>query len=184
MQLSDLIHQRQSVRLYSSRTVSTSDIITCIEAARMAPSASNSQPWYFVIANEPELKNKLAESTITKGIPINKFTFQVPVIIVQVIESPKLITRVAGLIKNRDFPWIDAGIAAEHFCLQATELGLGTCMIGWFDEKRVKKILNIPPSKHVGLLITLGYPEDGYPLRPKIRKPFEQIASFNTYKMK
>lgn len=183
MQFSELILQRQSVRKYSSRPVPTNDILKCMEAARMAPSASNSQPWYFVIANEPEIKNKLAESTITKGIPVNKFTLQAPVIIALVIESPKPITRVARRIKNRDFPWIDAGIAAEHFCLQATELGLGTCMIGWFNEKRVKKILNIPSSKRVGLLITLGYPEDGYLLRQKSRKTIEQIVGFNTYKM-
>jgi nitroreductase len=182
MLFSELILKRQSVRKYSDKTIDIADIQTCIDAARLAPSASNSQPWYFVVANKPDLKNKVAEAAVTKGIPINKFAFQAPVIVALIVETPKPITRFAAWLKKRDFPWIDIGIAAEHFCLQAAELGLGTCMMGWFDEKQVKKVLNIPNSKRVGLLITLGYPADDYPLRQKIRKPMEQISSFNKYK--
>jgi len=84
-------------------------------------------------------------------------------------------------VKKRDWQLIDIGIAAEHFCLQAAEEGLGTCMLGWFDEKKVKEILNIPADKTVGLMISLGYAPDGYPLRVKIRKPLEKITNFNGY---
>lgn len=182
MTFKDLALKRQSVRKYTSKPVDRSLIYECIEAARLAPSASNSQPWHFIIVDEPELKNKIAETTVTTGIPINKFAFEAPVIVAIVVEQPKTITKIASWLKKRDFPWIDIGIAAEHFCLQATELGLGTCMIGWFDEKQVKKMLKIPTSKRVGLLITLGYFPDDYPLRNKVRKSLNEITSLNQYK--
>jgi nitroreductase len=76
---------------------------------------------------------------------------------------------------------MDIGIVADHFCLQAAELGLGTCMLGWFDETRAKTILQIPSQKRILLLITLGYPVNEKP-RKKIRKPISEIYSFNKYK--
>lgn len=177
----NLVKQRQSVRKYLVKEVPRNLIEKCIEAAQLAPSASNSQPWKFVVVDNSETKNIIAEATVTKGIPINKFAFEAPVIVAIVVEPPKTITRIASWLKKRDFPWIDIGIAAEHFCLQATELGLGTCMIGWFDEKKVKETLNIPKHKRVGLLITLGYPPVDYPLRNKIRKPLTTILCYNHY---
>jgi nitroreductase len=182
MTFKDLALKRQSVRKYSPKPVDRLLIYECIEAARLAPSASNSQPWHFIIVDEPELKNKIAETTVTTGIPINKFAFEAPVIVAIVVEQPKTITKIASWLKKRDFPWIDVGIAAEHFCLQATELGLGTCMIGWFDEKQVKNILKIPTNKRVGLLITLGYFPEDYPVRNKVRKSLDEITSHNQYK--
>jgi len=74
---------------------------------------------------------------------------------------------------------IDIGIIAEHICLAAASEGLGSCMIGWFDESKVKKILNIPSSKRVLLIITLGYAAKE--TRTKIRKPIDKIISFNSY---
>jgi nitroreductase len=98
-----------------------------------------------------------------------------------VIEKAKLVSQIGAKIKNREFPLIDIGIAASHFCLQAAELGLGTCMIGWFNEKKIKKLLHIPRHKRIGMLISLGYPEQEYPVRKKIRKPVKDIYNFNTY---
>ena len=92
-----------------------------------------------------------------------------------------MITRIGGRIKNRCFPLIDIGIAAENFCLQAADLGLGTCMLGWFDENSIKKLLNIPRATRIGLLITLGYAAEGYPVRKKGRKNVGEMSSFNGY---
>ncbi len=75
----------------------------------------------------------------------------------------------------------DIGIAAAHLCLQAAELGLGKCMLGWFDEKRIKRLLNVPSGKRIGLLITLGYAAEGYPLRNKARKDVGLMSGFNSY---
>jgi nitroreductase len=181
MNFLDLVQTRQSVRRYSSKPVENDLVIKCLEAGRLAPSASNSQPWRFIVIDEPELRNKVAEATTNKGLPINNFAKQAPVLIVIVIERPTFITRVAGKIKHKDFEWTDLGITAEHICLQATELGLGTCMIGWFNEKRIMELLGVPKNKRIGLVITLGYAIENYVLRKKIRKPDSLMISYNKW---
>ena len=160
--------------------VETVKIERCIEAARLAPSACNSQPWRFIVVDEPTLKNQLADLTADRWLPLNHWTKQAPVHVVIVVEAAKLTSRIGAVVKKRDFPWIDVGIAAEHFCLQAAAQGLGTCMLGWFKEEKVKQLLNIPAAKRVGLLITLGYPADEQ-IRPKIRKPMDEIHCWNRY---
>lgn len=181
MDFSELIKVRQSVRSYSDKAVEKEKIEKCLEAARLAPSASNSQPWKYIVVDEEELKNKVAEATFDKLVKFNKFALQAPVIIVVVLEKPKLVTQMGIEIKKREWPLIDIGISTEHFCLQAAELGLGTCMIGWFNQKRIQKLLNIPKNKTIGLLITLGYAPDDYALRKKIRKEKSEIIGHNKY---
>ena len=181
MTFQELIDQRQSVRKYQDKPVESEKIEKLIEAVHVAPSACNSQPWKLIIVDEAELKNEVARATFSKTISFNKFAIQAPVIAVFVIEKATLIAQIGGSIKNQEYPYYDIGIAAAHFCLQATELGLGTCMIGWFDEKKIQKLLNIPEKRKVGLVITLGYPPDDYKLRKKIRKPVKEICGFNQY---
>lgn len=181
MQFIELVEKRQSDRKYIEKTIPKEQILKIIEAARLAPSASNSQPWTFIVIDDISVKTEIAKTTVTKGLPINKFAFDAAVIIAIVVETPKTITRIAGWLKKRDFPWIDIGIAAEHICLQAAELGIGSCMVGWFDEKKAKKILQLPKSKRIGLLITLGYTPQDYHHRQKTRKPIEQILKYNHY---
>jgi len=179
--LPGLIHKRQSVRRFSSRSIEPEKILQCAEALRLAPSASNSQPWTIIIADNPELVSELAETTYDRYLTFNRFVSQAPVIVAMVIEKTKVITRIGSLIKDRDFQWTDHGIAAAHFCLMATELGLGTCMLGWLNEKKAKQLLGIPRNKRVSMLIAVGYPPEDYPQRKKIRKPFEKIVFFNRY---
>ncbi len=181
MGFNELIKQRQSVRKYQDKAVEQEKIEQLIEAVHIAPSACNSQPWKLIIVNDPELKNKVAKATSSKTVPINKFVSQAPVIAVLVIEKAKLIAQISGKVKDQEYSQYDIGIAAGHFCLQATELGLGTCIIGWFDGKKIQQLLNIPSKRKVGLLITLGYPPEDYRMRKKIRKPVEQICGFNSY---
>ncbi len=177
-----MVNERQSVRKYTDKPVEEEKLLRCLEAARLAPSASNSQPWRFVVVNEPELVQKVARETIGPLSTFNNFVPQAPVIVAIVIEKMKVITQIGASMQDREYPLIDIGIAAEHFCLQATEEGLGTCMLGWFNEKPIKKMLNIPKEKRIGLLITLGYAPDNYQLRVKGRKGFEEVVSFNGYK--
>jgi len=181
MTFQGLINLRQSVRKYRNQSVERAKIEQIIEAVHLAPSACNSQPWKIIIVDEPELKNEVAKATFSNAISFNKFTMQAPVIAVLVIEKAKLIAQIGGSIKNMEYPQIDIGIAAAHFCLQAAELGLGTCMIGWFDEKKIRQLLNIPEKRKIGLVITLGYPPEDYKLRKKIRKPLDEICGFNRY---
>jgi len=181
MELLDLINKRQSVRKYNDQLVEKEKIDNCLEAARLAPSASNSQPWKYIIVDDSKIKDQVAKATFSKAVSFNKFALQAPVLAVLVMEKPKLITQIGGQIKDKEWALVDIGISAEHFCLQATELGLGTCILGWFNENRIKEILRIPDKKSVGLVITLGYPPEDYPLRAKIRKSFSDISSKNKY---
>lgn len=181
MNFLDLVNTRQSVRRYLQKAVEQEKLERCLEAARLAPSASNSQPWTFIAVTDKILKNKVANETYSKVASFNKFAPQAPVLVVLVIEKPKIITRFGMKIKKLDYPLIDIGIAAEHFCLQATEEGLGTCMLGWFNEKPIKKILQIPQHKSIGLIITLGYTPPDYKLRIKTRKSPEKVIRYNQY---
>jgi nitroreductase len=181
MSFIELVKQRQSVRKYSDKPVEKEKIDQCIEAARLAPSACNSQPWTFIVVNNRDLALEVAKATFNPVINFNRFAKQAPVMIVIVIEKPKTITQIGEAVKDREFPLIDLGIAGEHFCLQAHDLGLGTCMIGWFNEKKVKELLNIPEKKRVGFCISLGYPVENYKFRTKIRKQKEQMCRYNSY---
>jgi nitroreductase len=175
-----LVENRYSVRSYRPDPLDIELVEKCLESVRLAPSACNSQPWKFIVVNDPVLKNKLAAETSDRALPLNHFTHQAPVMIAIVAEKGNMTSRLGQVLKDRDFPWLDVGIAAAHFCLQATELGLGTCMIGWFHEKKVKELLGIPLSKRVALLITLGYPVSET-VPPKKRKSLQEIVSFNIY---
>lgn len=182
MDVLQLIRQRHSVRHYQDRPVEPDKLERLIEAVRLAPSACNTQPWKLILVNDPELKNSVAAATFSEVVAFNRFSLQAPVIAVLVVERPPLSEQVGALIKQRDFPLIDIGIAAAQFCLQATELGLGTCMLGWFDERTVKRLLRIPRRTRIGLLITLGYAAENAPPRQKKRKPAEEMSSLNKYR--
>lgn len=180
MDFKDLVLQRESTRKYSDQPVEPEKIEQIMEACRMAPSACNSQPWRFVVATDPAIKDELAQASYGPLLQFNKFAPQAPVIAAIIAEKPKWIASIGGAVKDKDFYLMDIGIVAEHFCLQAADLGLGTCMLGWFDEPRVRKALNVPGKKRVLLLITLGYPAKDT-LRQKIRKPQDQMWGYNTY---
>ena len=181
MDFSRLITHRQSVRSYADRPVAADKLERLVEAVRLAPSASNSQPWRLILVTEPELRDRVGRATFSRLVSFNRFVEQAPVLAVLVIEKPKLLTQIGGRIKDRDFPLIDIGIAAAHFCLQAADLGLGTCMLGWFDEPRIRELLHIPADRRIGLVITLGYAAEGAPLRPKLRKGTAEMSSANRY---
>lgn len=180
MNFIELVNKRYSLRKYKDTAVSKDKIDRCIEAARLAPSACNSQPWKYIIVDEPELKEKLATEAFKGLSDFNHFAFKAPVLVLIVSQRQKMFVKIAGIVKRRDFSLMDIGITAEHFCLQAAEEGLGTCMLGWFNEKRVKKLLAIPKIKRVELIIPLGYADDTDPPE-KIRKTVEEMSSYNQY---
>ena len=181
MNFQELLLKRQSVRRYQNKPVEKEKLDLLIESVRLAPSACNSQPWKLIMVDDPELKGQVAKATFSKTIAFNKFAVEAPVFAIFVLEKAKLIAQIGGSIKNREYPLIDIGIAASQFCLQAAELDLGTCMLGWFNEKKIKQILSIPSKKRIGLVITLGYEPDGYKQRQKIRKGTNDMSGFNGY---
>jgi nitroreductase len=175
----ELILRRQSDRKYSDKPVEDEKLSRIIEAGRMAPSACNAQPWKFIVVTDPGLISKLAEAASAKLIGMNVFVGQAPVLFVIVRENPNFSSRIGGTIKSKDYSHIDVGIASENICLQARAEGLGSCIIGWFDEKQVRSILGIPSSKRVELIITVGYSLSEH--REKKRKSKEVTVSFNKY---
>lgn len=181
MKFHELILKRQSDRSYSNKPIDREIVNRCIDAARLAPSASNSQPWTFIVVDDCELKDKVGRKTFGPLKSFNKFVPAAPVIIVLVLEKPKIITEIGGRIKNKEYPLMDIGIAAEHICLQAAEEGLGSCMLGWFDERAIKSLLNVPENKNIPLLITLGYTPEDYKHRKKIRKSMDKVVRYNSY---
>ena len=177
MDFYELITKRQSERQYDTRPVEAEKIMQCIEAAHMSPSACNAQPWKFIVVDEPELKTHV--SSAIAGIGMSKFAFDAPVIVAIVLEKPNVMSKIGSVLKGKEYTLMDIGIAATHFCLQATDLGLGTCIIGWFDEKKVRKSLQIPKKKRIPLLLTVGYSSDE--LRKKQRKELSAMYSANKY---
>ncbi len=181
MALLDLIKRRKSVRNFLDRPVEREKILMCLEAARLAPSACNSQPWKFIVIDDRQLKNKLGDAAFSGIYSLNSFCKAAPVIVVIISEKPKFLARIGGMFRGTKYYLIDIGIAGEHFVLQAEDLGLGTCWIGWFNERAVKSVLNIPQHKKIDILIALGYCD-----REKLgsehgREPMDKIASFNSY---
>lgn len=177
MDFERLILTRQSDRRYMPDPVSREDVLKCLEAARMAPSACNSQPWKFIVVDDKEKLMEMADAA--EGLGMNKFTRGVPVMVAVVLEKMNATARLGSLLKHKDYSMLDLGMAVEHFCLQAADLGLGTCIMGWFDEKRIARLLGVPRRKRIPLIISLGYPEN--PTRRKVRKPVEEISSWNSY---
>ena len=176
----DMVKTRQSIRAYDSREVEAGKVERCLEAARMAPSASNAQPWKFIVVNDPVIKNALADATQDRILPLNHFTKQAPVHVVIVREKANLSSSLGQFIKDKEYPLMDIGMAAVQFCLQAVEEGLGTCIVGWFNEKKVRKLLSVPRNKRIELIITLGYPASDE-VRLKKRKPREEVVGYNKY---
>lgn len=180
MDFLNLVKKRQSTRRYLNKPVERDKIERCIEAARLAPSATNTQPWKFIVVDNPELREKVANKTFNQIVSFNRFSLQVPVLIVITSNRMNFPNKITQTLKNRELTPIDIGIAAEHICLQAAEEGLGTCFMGWFDEKGVKKLLNIPASKRVELIIAMGYPASDI-IRTKTRKKLHEIMTYNHY---
>ncbi|MEI8344911.1 MAG: nitroreductase family protein [Candidatus Omnitrophota bacterium] len=180
MSFLDLIKTRRSIRQYAARPVSRQVIERCLEAARLAPSACNSQPWEFIVVDEPALKECLAKAAFGGAYSMNQFASKAPVLVAVVTQKSKVFARLGGFFRQVRYNLIDIGIAVEHFVLQAAEDGVGTCWLGWFAEKKAKRVLGITKDKKVDVLLSMGYPEG--PLKEKLRKTMSQISVFNPSK--
>ena len=175
MNFLNLVKKRQSCRKYSDTPVPDDAIARCLEAARLAPSACNSQPWRFIVVKEPQLKEKLAQKAFGGVHGVNSFAKAAPALVVIVTERSTYATQLAGIFRGVQYSLIDLGIVGEHFCLQATEEGLGTCWLGWFDQKGTREVLGLSKNDRVDIIISLGYPqEEGF--KEKKRKNLEEMS--------
>jgi nitroreductase len=174
----ELVRSRRSVRRYLDKPVEREKILACLEAARLAPSAENVQPWRFLVIDDPELKDRFAAAAFSGIYSFSRFAAKAPVLVLMLARPDLLANRIGRQIQEISFYLIDVGIAGEHFALQAEELGLGTCWIGWFNARRTRRFFAIPRPYKVVCLMALGYAE-GKPARERARKTLEEIAWFN-----
>ncbi|MBM3708327.1 MAG: nitroreductase [Actinobacteria bacterium] len=172
----NIIAKRRSIRKYQDKPVERDKIIRIIEAARLAPSASNGQPWRFIVVSDKQLLLKIVKETL--GI-INQWAASAPVIIVGCSVRKNIITHYLGeVISGIKYHILDMGIALEHLVLEAEELELSTCWVGWFNERKIKRILNIPSLWRVISLITVGYKDPDFIPRTRRRYPLEKILIY------
>ncbi|MFQ6108153.1 MAG: nitroreductase family protein [Candidatus Aminicenantales bacterium] len=178
-----LVSQRRSVRRYLDRPVRREKILTCLEAARLAPSADNVQPWRFLVIDDPAMKQRFAREAFSGIYFISRFAAKAPVLILILARLDIIANRIGKQIQGIHYYLIDIGIAGEHIVLQAEELGLGTCWIGWFDVRKTRRFFKIPRKYRIVSLLSLGY-YDRKPSSEKKRRKLEEIVWFNGFKNK
>ena len=174
MNFMEIARVRQSCRSYDEeRAVEPEKIAAMLQAAQLAPSACNGQPYHFTVCRG-ETAKEVAKATA--GLGMNKFATQAPVLIV-VSEKPYVKSAAMGAkVKNNDYRSMDIGIACAYLTAEAAAQGLSTCILGWFDDEKVRKICDL--DHPVRLIITLGYAKDGDPLRKKVRKDISDLVSW------
>mgnify|MGYP003293072662 CR=1 FL=1 len=173
MDFLEIAKQRQSCRSYDeARPVEQEKLDAILEAARLAPSACNGQPYHFTVCRGEAAK---AVAKATQGMGLNKFASQAPILIV-VSEKPYVKSAAFGAkAKGNDYRSIDIGIATAYLTAEATAQGLATCILGWLDDGKIREICGL--DQPIRLVITLGYAAAGDKLREKKRRDIAELVS-------
>lgn len=171
MEFYEVIKSRKSIRKYKSDPIRDEVLTRILDAGRFAPSAKNIQPWKFIIIKDISIKQQLVSACRNQ-----EFIAQAPIVVCAVALEKIAWGRMGGYWSS--YP-VDIAIALEHIILAATAEGLGTCWVGAYDEKEVKRILNIPDHVKVIALTPIGYPDQTPETRP--RKPLSDIISTDRY---
>ena len=179
MSVREIIQQRHTVRRFTDQPVDRDILRQCIEAGRLAPSAENVQPWRYVIIDDPEVKTSLVSNAFSGIYRPTRWAAGAPVLVVMCAKLDVLANRLGKQITGLSYYLIDIGISGEHVVLQAEELGLGSCWIGWFSTRGASKALNLPRSWRPVAVLAMGYPSDAQP-RQKTKLDLEDICYFNT----
>lgn len=181
MEFSEVLRRRQSCRQYQDRPVERETLAACLRAARLSPSGCNSQRWLFIAVDDPAIRAPLAAALEAPQLGINQFTGQIPAFIVVAAHPTRpLGPRAQTILETVDCLQMDIGIAAHQICLAATDLGLGSVILGWFDQPAVQSLLHLPPELEVQLVIGLGYPKSDT-VREKSRLPAQEVIRWNSF---
>ena len=173
MNFTEIAETRQSCRKYNGeRQIENEKLKAILESARLAPSACNGQPYHITVCRG-DAANGVAKAAT--GMGMNKFALDAPIILVISEEDYVASAAFGARVKGNDYRSIDIGIVAAHITLEAAAQGLGSCILGWFDDQKVREICNL--TKPVRLLITLGYAADDDKLRAKKRKDSDELIS-------
>lgn len=172
----ELVKRRESCRNFDAeRPVEKEKLERCAEAAWLAPSACNGQPWRYLIVTNAELLEKLRPLMMELGM--NKFVKNCPAFAVVLEESTVLKVSLSQKFKDQDFAPIDVAFSASQFCYEATEQGLSTCIIGWHNERKIRELFGLPKSTRVRLILAVGYAVSDK-LRNKVRKPIGDVIQY------
>ena len=177
----ELVRKRHSVREFLDKPIERAKIDLCVEAARLAPSAENVQPWRFVIIDDKEQLARLSRAAISGIYKVTGFVSKAAAVAVLVARLDIRANRIGARIQGTQFYLLDMGIAGEHFVFQAAEQGIGTCWIGWFNKRKVHKLLKIPRAHKIPALIAMGYFEQEH-VKLKPKKNLDEIRFYNEYR--
>ncbi len=159
MQVLQAILSRRSIRKYLKKPVEEDKLLRVLEAARWAPSSRNTQPWAFIVVRSEGMREKFKELAYGQN-----FILEAPVVIV--------------VCSRNGSNWVNLGLTIQNICLEAYELGLGTCIVGWFDRRKAKELLDVPDGWNVAYLVPLGYPAESPKSR---RKKLEEIVHYEKW---
>lgn len=165
MDILNIIKSRRSIRKYKKEKLKQEEILKIVEAGRWAPSASNNQPWRFILVQDEKIIEKIGDAC--KILIINDFVKNSPLIIVIYTE------------KKHRWVDIDCGMCAQNMMLEAYSLGIGSCFIGAFRERKIREVLNIPEDKNIIGLITFGYIDEEK--EPPPRLSIEDLVKYEVY---
>ncbi len=162
MQFSDVLTKRKSIRKYKPIPVQDEDILRVLEAARVAPSASNRQPWHYVVVRDEATRKRVAGTQIWAA------------------GAPVIIVAMGDKARSPNWWRNDVGISFEHVMLAAADIGLGTCWMGSYTrDEEIRGILGVPDNWNVAAITPLGYPDEDPPT--KTRKPLDEIVSWERF---
>lgn len=170
----ELVEKRQSCRSYDGRPVELEKLTQMLEAARLAPSACNSQSWFFTVVTQPQMLEAVRKSVMIAGM--NQFAADCPAFIICEETGANLTSKIGGILKDQQYTQIDMGLAVMQMVLAGVEQGLSSCTLGWFNDVELQNVLPLKGGR-IRLVVCVGYAADEE-IRPKKRKPMEQISQF------
>ena len=174
MNFTEIAKQRQSCRKYdSNKPIEAEKLTAILEAARLAPSACNGQPYHLTVLQDEKAKEG---ARCVMGMGMNKFAADAPVLIVVSEEAYVPSAALGAKVKKNDYRSIDIGIVTAYLTAEACAQGLSTCILGWLEDEKLRQVCGL--TQPVRLVITLGYAAEDDALREKKRKPLNELVSF------
>jgi nitroreductase len=188
MDIFKVIKWRRSIRKFSPQKIEREKILQILEAARLAPSSSNRQAWHFIVIDDPLIIEQIPKQVAMGTKMIIPWVKDAPLVIAGCYT--KAWTHVVAQLFGHDNYLVDVSIAMSHIALAATTLGIGTCFVGWFNERKLKQLLNITGNYRIAVLLALGYPANASTkesiggIEPRPRKSLGEIVSYNRFGVK
>ncbi len=170
---------RESCRVYSGTPVPREVLTHLVDVARLSPSGCNAQPWRFIVIDEPKAREQVIDALDDDGLTGCPWGDKVPNFIVICEDEAHLRPGIGEHYGSQHFAQMDIGMAAMALCCEAASIGLGTCMIGTMNQKKLREALGIPAERVVRLIITVGYPARQSAPRRKVRKSLDEVVCYN-----